>query len=77
MARNGGLVDILKQMISSEKDKGGRPVLYKVYCHETDTVYSSCTEAARKLGCYRQKVWAVCVGIQTEHHGYHFSFWYE
>lgn len=46
----------------------------RVYCKETDTVYSSVREAARELNCDYTHVSHCCHGEALTHHGYHFSF---
>ncbi len=61
--------------MEEQKRKRGRPVEHnKVLCLTNGEVYSSCTDAAKKLNCYREKVYAVATGIQRTHHGLKFRF---
>jgi hypothetical protein len=54
--------------------KRGRPVKHKVYCQNNGKTYSSCTEAAKDIGGFRNKVYLTATGQQSHHHGYKFSF---
>lgn len=49
----------------------------KVYCFETDKVYSSCADAARELNVYKSIVTLCCQGKVGTGNGYHFCYYDE
>ena len=46
----------------------------KVYCHQTNKVYNSITEASRELGLSNSKVGEVCKGNIKQTKGYTFEY---
>ena len=46
----------------------------KVYCHQTNKVYNSITEASRELSLSNSKVGEVCKGNIKQTKGYTFEY---
>lgn len=60
--------------IVNKKKRGRPPNHEKIINVQLGTEHDTYESAAKEIGGYRNKVYLVCKGVQSHHHGYIFCY---